>query len=200
MTTEMHKPGYDEWKYWVGVVIDRLTKCVHVYNRPPYEDIYLPDNERQLKVESIVNLLRSLHSLIDNNETLPERPPNVVAATDEHVISQLQTLVKDVLRRLPTTSRDMQYLLKSPWDDNCTGKVATEIFRGTEGRVNEGIGTGRPENGRLPEFLVNLIERERSGDTRPPRAELPETGILARRNVQPSHRTKTSFGSAGRVD
>jgi len=200
MTKELHKPGYDEWKYWVGVIIDRLTKVVHVYNKPPYEDIYVPDNERQMKVGGLVDLLRRLHSMIDNNEALSERPLTVITAADEHTISQIQTLVKDVLRRLPTTSRDMQYLLKSPWDTNCTGRIATEIFCGSEGRINEGIGSGRVEHGRLPEFLAHLLEREKSGDARPPRAELSEATPTTRRASQPAHRTKTSFGSAGRVD
>ncbi|MDD3288351.1 MAG: hypothetical protein PHX43_05030 [Alphaproteobacteria bacterium] len=199
MTTDAHKPGYDEWKNWVEIIIDRLTSAVHVYNKPPYHDVYLPDNERQLKVESLVDLLRRLHSLIDNNSSLAERAPAEIAAQDETVISKLQPYIKDVLRRLPTTSHDMQHLLKSPWESNCTGRVATEIFCGTDKRLNEGIGSGKPEHGRLPEILVHMLEREQIGDARPPREDEHETA-MTRSMTQPHHRKKTSFGSAGRVD
>ena len=50
--------------------------------------------------------------------------------------------------------------------------LASELFRGPMGNEEEGIGTGLPENGRLPEVLQNLLERERIGDGRQPREDI----------------------------
>ena len=60
----------------------------------------------------------------------------------------------------------MQLLLKSQWVDDCNGKTANDLFRGTMGHENEGIGSGEPENGRLPEILQNLLNSEASNDAR----------------------------------
>ena len=195
-----HKPSYDEWKNWVKVIIDRMTKVVHVYTKPPYSDTVIRNNERQLKVEILVDLLRRLHSTLDNNASVGTLPEAELAARDDQAIASLQPLIRDVLRRLPTVSDDMQFLLKSPWFENCTGRAATEIFCGPSQHLNEGIGSGRPEHGRLPEILTNMLEREQYGDIRPPRELTADDAHLARRAAVIRRRTSSSFGSAGRVD
>jgi hypothetical protein len=165
------KPAHEEWLRWAQVVIDRLTTCVHTYSRPPYEDIFMADHERQVKIAKTVDLLRRINALIDEADT-PTNSLADVAHYDERVIAGLAVLLRDTLDRLPELSTDMQKLLKSPWYDKCNGRLASELFRGPGGNEPEGIGSGHPEHGRLPEILYNLLEREQIGDSRKPRQEL----------------------------
>jgi hypothetical protein len=200
----VQKPSYDEWMYWSQVIIDRLTTVVHVYNKPPYPDVFMPGNERQFKVSQTVDLLRKLHTMTDENDL--HMPQDGVAETDResHVIAALQPVFNNVLRRMPAWSGDMQILLKSPWYDNCAGKAASDLFRGPDDRLAEGIGSGMPEHGRLPEILRHLLEREQMGDTRSPIEEHPPSTyrILRRDELARSWSRRNSdfLRTAGRVD
>lgn len=187
------KPEFEEWLYWAQVVIDRLTTCVHVYSKPPYEDVFVPDSERQTKNGQTLALLRRVHTLIDETDT-PSHSLSEVNDHDEQVIDGLIVLLHETLKRLPGLSTDMQKLLKSPWHSKCTGRLADELFRGPGGHEQEGIGSGHPEHGRLPEALVNLLEREQLGDGRQPRElEGPQRrrDLTSRRSI---------VGTAGRVE
>lgn len=166
-----HKPSHEEWLNWAQVVLDRLTTCVHVYSKPPHEDVFMAEIERQAKNAKTVDLLRRIHALTDDSET-PTDSLADVAHHDERVIAGLKVLLKDTLNRLPELSSDMQKLLKSPWHSKCAGRLADELFRGPMGNEQEGIGSGYPEQGRLPEVLYNLLEREATGDARTPRKAL----------------------------
>lgn len=160
-----HKPSHDEWVHWGQVVIDRLTTCAHVYAKPPHDDVFIPEAERQEKTSNTVNFLRRIHTLTDEADT----PSDSLDEMDDHrerVIAGLAVLLHETLGRLPQISQDMQKLLKSHWHDNCNGRLARELFRGPMDNEPEGIGTGLVENGRLPESLHNLLDREQIGDSR----------------------------------
>lgn len=204
MAQDTQKPSYDEWMYWSQVVIDRLTAVIHIYNKPPYPDVFMPGNERQFKVSQTVDLLRRLHTLTDENDVRMPQDFTPDQQREEHVIGGIQPIFLDVLRRLPTWSGDMQILLKSPWYDLCVGQTATELFRGPEDRLAEGIGSGMPEHGRLPETLTNLMEREQMGDTRAPVEDRPPASYQTLRRDelarQWARRNSTFLRTAGRVD
>lgn len=197
---ELTKPSYEEWMYWSQVIIDRLTTVVHVYNKPPYDDVFMAEGERQLKVSQTVDLLRRLHMQTDEGELKIPRQPGAREQVEERLVAALTPLFRDVLHRLPTWSADMQALLKSPWYENCNGKLASILFCGPEHHESEGLGSGFPQHGRLPETLQNLLERETMGDSRPS-SEQPKTGLrrdeVARRWGQ---RNSSFLRSAGRVD
>jgi hypothetical protein len=179
---EAGKPAYDEWMYWTQVVIDRLTTVVHVYNKPPYSDVFMAEQVKQTRIATTVDILRRLHGLTDEDSTtLPLAQRD---AKDEQVIADLQPLLKNVLQELPVFSTDMQQLLKSHWFDNCAGRVANELFKGPNGRLDEGIGSGLPDHGRLPAKLEAMLEREWMGDSRPMRLETPaKADITDRQDV-----------------
>jgi hypothetical protein len=183
-----YKPSHEEWLRWANVVIDRLTTCVHTYSRPPYEEIFMADQERQMKNAAAVNLLHRVHALTEDSDT-PTDSLTDVAHHDERVIAGLALLMKETLDQLPALSTDMQMLLKSPWFDKCAGRLANELFRGPMNNEIEGIGSGHPEHGRLPEALQNLLEREMIGDTRKPRQELhrhrPESDSTIQAGAEP---------------
>ncbi len=170
--TQAQKPSYEEWMYWSQVIIDRLTTIIHVYNKPPYPEVFMPDNERQLKVSLTVDVLRRLHTLTDENDFRAGLKSSDMS--ENRVIADIQPLFRDVLHRLPTLSLDMQRLLKSPWYDKCSGKVANELFRGRDDREAEGIGSGHPEHGRLPEVSA-WAKESMGGDPRRFREGKPRT-------------------------
>ena len=161
------KPACEEWLHWAQVAVDRLTTCVHTYSKPPHMDVFMSDEERQAKNGDTLDLLRRLHRQIEAAES--ESPARPTAAQDETFIQELSLLLHETLRRLPLLSEDMQKLLKSPWFEKCNGRLATELFCGPMGRESEGIGSGQPAHGRLPQQLEALFEREQMGDSRPPR-------------------------------
>lgn len=165
------KPDFEEWLYWSNVVIDRLTTCVHVYSKPPHEDIFMPEKDRQHRNAQTINLLKRIHALIDETDT----PSDSLDELDHHaerVIDGLALLFKETLEHLPELSMDMQKLLKSPWHSKCAGRLAEELFRGPGGNEMEGMGSGIPEHGRLPSVLANMLENEQVGDGRAARQEL----------------------------
>lgn len=199
----MEKPSFDEWMYWSQVLIDRLTTIVHVYNKPPFPDVFMPGNERQFKVSQTVDILRRLHSLTDENEVpLPHQASP--KQHEEEIISKLRPVFSETLRRLPALSADMQMLLKSPWFDKCNGRMATELFRGPDDREGEGIGSGMIEHGRLPLVIHELLEREQAGEQRTPSEERPPASYQTLRREELAKlwgkRNSAFLRSAGRVD
>jgi len=199
----VQKPSFDEWMYWSQAAIDRLTTVVHVYNKPPHPDVFMPGNERQFKVSQTVDILRRLHTLTDEND-VPVPHEGSTQQREEHIIADLQPLFQDILRRLPAWSGDMQMLLKSPWFDKCNGRVANELFRGPDDREAEGIGSGMTEHGRMPETLRVLLEREEIGSARAASGERPPSSYQTLRREELARlwaRRNSSFlRSAGRVD
>ncbi len=201
---DAQKPSYDEWMYWSQVVIDRLATIVHIYNKPPFPDVFMPSNERQFKMSMTVDILRRLHALTDENDLRLPHDLDSQGKREETVIKDIQPVFHDVLRRLPAWSGDMQLLLKSPWYDKCAGKTASELFRGPEDHLAQGIGSGMPDHGRLPEVLRDLIEREIIGSTRALFEDRPPAGQEPlRRDELARHwgrRNGSFLQSAGRVD
>jgi len=194
-----HKPTVEEWLRWAHVVDERLHTCAHVYDKPPHEDIFMPEKNRAQRKTNLIDLLQRMRVLTDQTET-PSDSIHNAHDHDEQIISGLTTLFQEVLEQLPAVSKDMQHLLKSRWDNHCNGRIASELFRGRESE-QEGIGTGMPEHGRLPEVLANLVEREVVGGQRLPRQELLENGEPRRHNDESRRRWAGNYlRSAGRVD
>ncbi len=175
LTEPIFKPSYDEWQHWAQVVVDRLTTCVHIYSKPPFEDVFMPEKERQDKNAKTLDLLRRIYVLLEETDTPSDSLTNV-AHHDERVIAGLAVMMKETLDHLPQLSRDMQKFLKSHWFDKYNGRLASELFHGPMGRDGEGIGSGYVEHGRLPLSLNDLLERECVGDIRQPRRELHRSG------------------------
>lgn len=208
-TLDTQKPSHEDWINWAQIAIDQLSLCVHVYSRPPFSDVFIPEKVRQDKNDAVVNLLHRLHGLIDDADT-PSDSLADVAHHDEQVIDGLVILMQEALDKLPVISLDMQKMLKSHWKENFTGKAAAAIFRGIDGDEAHGIGTGHPEHGRLPLILDSMLERERIGDARAPRSPLHRhrtTSLPQVADTAPgsSHRRwtdrpATMRGSAGAMD
>jgi len=167
------KPSYDEWMYWSQVVIDRLTTIVHVYSQPPHPEVFLREKERQEKLSKTVGIMKQIHTLTDDYELSIPKSALDASQREDGLVVALQPMLSEVLNCFPEWSADMQKLLKSPWMNQCNGKLATILFRGPDGREEEGIGSGMVENGRLPAKIADMLDREMAGGDRAPRIEKP---------------------------
>lgn len=198
------KPSYDEWMYWTQVVVDRLTTITHVYGNPPHPDVFIAEKERQDKLSATVAVMRSLHDLTDAFEL--SIPKNAVdtGQREAELIAHIQPVFATVLERLPQWSNDMQRLLKSPWMNECAGKLAMILFRGPEGRLKEGIGSGMVEHGRLPAQIEEMLDREAAGGERAPRVEKPRFADPRMRREEVARlwakHNSAFLRSAGRMD
>jgi hypothetical protein len=199
---KFQKPKVEEWLHLAEVVMDRLTDCIHVYKKPPHSDVFMADGDRQKKSGETVSLLQRIHALIDNSDMPSDSIPDA-HAHDERLINGLVVLFGEILLALPNLSADMQKLLKSPWLKNFPNKIAEHIFYG-EDDESEGIGSGHPEQGRLPAVLVSLLEREQMGDTRHPREALLRQGEPRRHDMEGRQRwieqNSRYLRTAGRVE
>jgi hypothetical protein len=173
---EGQKPSHQEWLYWAQIVGDRLMACVHIYSRPPYRDNLLSHLDRHTRNAILIDLLHRLHALTDETVT-PTDSLADVAYHDERVIDGLTVLLDDVLRHLPRLSADMQILLKASWRTRTESSVGNDIFFGPNNAAQKGIGSGRPEHGRLPGALYELLQRERTDERRMPRHALIRTDL-----------------------
>lgn len=198
------KPSFDEWMYWAQVVVDRLTTVTHVYGNPPHPDVFISEKERQEKLAMTVKVMRQLHDLTDAFELSLPRDEADTAQREAELIARLQPLFRGLLERMPQWSMDMQKLLKSPWMTSCSGKLATILFRGPDGREKEGLGSGMVEHGRLPAQLEDMLDREAAGGERAPRVEKPRHADPRMRREEIARlwaKQNSSFlRSAGRVD
>ena len=198
------KPSYDEWMYWAQVVVDRLTTVTHVYSNPPHPDVFIAEKERQDKLTQTIAVMRRLHDLTDTFEMSIPKNATDTAEREEDLITALQPVFRAVLDRLPQWSNDMQRLLKSPWMNQCEGKLATILFRGPDGRLKEGIGSGMIEHGRLPAQIEEMLDREAAGGNRAPRTEKPRFADPRMRREEIARlwakQNSSYLRSAGRMD
>ncbi|MGE0109348.1 MAG: hypothetical protein AB7S81_06270 [Bdellovibrionales bacterium] len=205
MNENYQKPSYDEWMYWTQVILDRLTTVARVYANPPHPDVFIPIREKQEKTAAITDFIGRLHSLTDESESSMPQGEDAEAYTVQ-MADSLDALFRELLAKLPAISEDMQNLLKSPWFDNCAGKVANSIFRGTTSPQEEsleGIGSGMVEHGRLPAKMEELLDREATGETRAPRMEKPRyaSPVMKRDELARlwGERNSAYLRSAGRI-
>lgn len=168
-TQQQQKPSFEEWLYWAKVVVDRLIGCTHVYKRNL--DVFMAEVERQTKTDKAIKLLQRIYPLLDRAETEESNVPDL--ERDEKIISEISELFAETLKALPWLSTDMQKLLKSPWMCSFPNQIAELLFSGKDNEF-QGIGSGYPEQGRLPAALADLIERENEGEVRPLREGLPQ--------------------------
>jgi hypothetical protein len=199
---KFQKPSIEEWLHLAGIVIDRITDCVHVYKKPPNSDVFMAEAEIQEKSNAALALLHRIHAVVDKSDTPSDYVPDV-HVHDEQTIDGVALLFRETLELLPSLSENMQKLLKSPWQKKFPNKIAEKIFLGT-GDETTGIGSGYADHGRLPAALAAILEREMIGDTRHPREALLQHGEPRRHDVESRQRwteqNSRFLRTAGRVE
>ncbi|MEJ0061798.1 MAG: hypothetical protein WDO70_00985 [Alphaproteobacteria bacterium] len=168
MITGKDKPSFDIWLRWADVLARRLDTVRQVYEDHGDHDstaktaVYLGQLQHVL-AGALARYLSgqpyaALNQLSHGQEKL-----------DETQIRALAGIFRAALDALPKISRDMQKLLHSKWNGECSGRLASDLFKGPRGAVNEGIGSGLPHDGQLPQALDALLRQEETGEQRPAR-------------------------------
>jgi hypothetical protein len=196
---QREKPGIGEWVRAGEVLADRLTECVHVYKHNTYS--FMSESDRQNKSDFVIKILHRIHKLLDKDDK-SSGSVSGSSKSDEETIGGFQAIFRDALKALPWVSIDMQKLLKSPWMKGFPDKIAESLFLGN-GEDDTGIGSGYPDDGRLPGVLADLFEREDMGEIRPPRED-DVSDEPSRRDEEARsrwHKQNNDFlRKAGRVD
>lgn len=167
------KAPFDEWMRWAGVLQRRLGTIHDVYKQNGWEKDRELVNLALLRLRLILENEPPPPSAGESNSPYAAIQPHQLAVDldklDELRIKSLADIVRDALIHLPRLSTDMQKLLRSMWRGECSGRTASDLFKGPMNTKNEGIGSGKPEDGQLPMVLDHLLNREQAEGERPPR-------------------------------
>lgn len=162
---EKPKASFDVWLRWADVLATRLETARQVYTEHGVA-------EGATRAAGIVSRLRFVldGALAKHLSFQPYAALNQLThGQDKFTEMQIQALAsvfRLMLENFPALSKDMQKLLNSRWEGSCNGRVASDLFRGPVGTLNEGIGSGYPRDGRLPGVLEQLLQLEESGSAR----------------------------------
>jgi len=165
---EQPKASFDVWLRWSDVLATRLETVKQVY----------VDHGVETEVPRISTYLSRLRFVLDGAlaQHLAHQPYAALKQMDqgqekftEMQIQALAGIFRALLVDFPKISSDMQKNLDSRWEGQCNGRVASDLFRGPIGTLNEGIGSGHPRDGQLPGVLEQLMHLEEGGSARTPR-------------------------------
>lgn len=161
----LKKPSFDTWLLRADTLSQRLNTIYRVYE----------DNGQHDKASRVAIKLSHIHSIMAGQfeRHLSEQPYAVLQrlsagaqGLEDAQIAILAAVFLTTLKEFPSISKDMQKLLKSPWQGECNGRLASDLFKGPRGSHNEGIGSGQAIDGMLPMLLEDLLQQEEKGETR----------------------------------
>lgn len=154
------KSTFEIWQRWASVLARQLEQVADVYE-------YHEEGNEAKRVNAFVDNLRLFIDPLAKASKLAKLDYEVSGHVSKLYLLSLTMLNKyfrDALNMLPEISSDMQRLLNSPYQGSCNGRTASDIFKGPHGSVNEGIGSGIPdESGGLPWVLQGLLEEAEFG-------------------------------------
>lgn len=168
MTDAKNKPSLDIWLRWADVLGQRLETVRQVYEDNNLHEAASPAAALVIRLQHVLagelerHLAVTTYAALQQTQS-PER-------AEEVQCQALASIFISALEQLPDFSKDMQKLLSSIWHGQCGGRQASDLFKGPRGTINEGIGSGHPRDGHLPHMLETLLEQEKAGSVRPPRA------------------------------
>ncbi len=196
------KASFDVWLRWADVLSHRLTTV---------KDIYSGQNAAE-DASRVSGYLGQLRFVLDGAlaQHLVHRPYNQLNELSygqdklfDMQIQALATVFRNVLEDFPKISKDMQKMLNSRWENNCNGRIAMDLFRGSVGSLNEGIASGHARDGQLPGVIDQLLNLEGTGSSRAPR----QTTLSAEEQARWQDTARrwatmnsTHLRSAGRLD
>jgi hypothetical protein len=167
MTDAKNKPSFDVWLRWADVLGQRLETVRQVYSDHAHHDAAMRVGMSISRLHHILAGELERHLAVRTYAVLQQEQGT--ARYDEIQILALASIFTTVLEQMPTQSKDMQKLLKSPWYGQCNGRLASDLFKGARGTLNEGLGSGLPRDGHLPLMIETLLEQESAGTGRPQR-------------------------------
>ncbi len=167
MTDAKNKPSLDIWLRWADVLGQRLDTVRQVYEDHDQHESVSPAAALIIRLQHV--LAGALERHLADMPYAALKQVQSPERSEELQCQALASIFTSALEQLPAFSKDMQKLLNSTWYGQCGGRQASDLFKGPRGALNEGIGSGHPRDGHLPQMLEMLLEQEKSGSTRPPR-------------------------------
>ena len=188
--TYSQKAPFNDWWYWSECLVKRLRTMGDLYRENSERERADQAHEwaKRLKDNCMVPVVEARKGLKTDEQKAK------VKALEEDAIFNAATMFRELLVNLPFMSSAIQDFLGIAWDeckyedesqpedeiDEATGLAkrkkkkkngdsrVTELFWGPKARQDEGIRTGKPEDGGLPGILANMLAAEKTTSSRAP--------------------------------
>ncbi|MDX9689734.1 MAG: hypothetical protein EOM37_05855 [Proteobacteria bacterium] len=180
---------FNDWWYWSECLVKRFRTISEIYkeNMEAERSAEAADWARKLKDNCMVPVMEARKGMQSDEQK------ETVRQMEETAIVAAANMFRDILTNLPFISTAIQDLLYVYWEDvkwdsegesdqmdEVTGLVKkakkksagdtriTELFWGPKERQDEGIRSGRVEDGGLAGILANLLMAEKTSSNRAP--------------------------------
>ena len=182
---------FNDWWYWSECLVKRFKTIADIYreNGETERSEQAAEWSRRLKDNCMVPVMEARKGMKTDEEK------EKVRVLEEASILAAANMFRDVLINLPFMSSAIQDFLYINWEDmkwdeddserdeydEETGLITKkkkkktggdqriiELFAGPKARQDEGIRSGRVEDGGLPGLLYNLIQAEKTSSNRSP--------------------------------
>ncbi|MFA6280714.1 MAG: hypothetical protein WC612_08025 [Bdellovibrionales bacterium] len=180
---------FNDWWYWSECLVKRFKTIADIYreNNEMERSEQAADWARKLKDNCMVPVMAARKGMKTDEEK------EEVRQLEETSILNAATMFREILVNLPFISSAVQDFLYIYWEDvkwdddadddaydeetglikkkkkkNAGDQRVSELFWGPKERQDEGIRSGKTEDGGLPGLLLNLIQAEKTSSNRTP--------------------------------
>lgn len=187
--TYAERAPFNDWWYWSECLVKRFRTIADIYkeNGEKERSDQAADWSKRLKDNCMIPVMEARKGL-----TTDEQKENVKQLEEEAIFNAAQ-MFRDILTNFPFISSAVQDFLYINWEeckwpeeegdgdayDDETGLMKkkkksagdariTELFWGPRARQDEGIRSGKVEDGGLPGILFNMVQAEKTSSNRAP--------------------------------
>lgn len=187
--TYAERAPFNDWWYWSECLVKRFRTIADIYkeNGEKERSEQAADWSKRLKDNCMIPVMEARKGL-----TTDEQKENVKQLEEEAIFNAAQ-MFRDILTNFPFISSAVQDFLYINWEeckwpeeegdgdayDEETGLMKkkkkgagdariTELFWGPRARQDEGIRSGKVEDGGLPGILFNMVQAEKTSSNRAP--------------------------------
>ena len=190
--TYAQKAPFNDWWYWSECLVKRFRTIADIYreNGEAQRSDQAADWSKKLKDNCMVPVMEARKGMKSDEEKAR------VKQLEETAIFNADTMFRELLVNLPFISSAIQDFLYVDWQeckweedskaqeeiDEATGlpikkkkkqgsagdQRITELFWGPKARQDEGIRSGKVEDGGLPGILFNMVQAEKTSSNRSP--------------------------------
>lgn len=176
---------FNDWWYWSECLVKRFKTMSEIYTENHEKERADEINELAKKLKD--NCMSPVMAARQGMDT--DEQKEVVRQMEEAAIVNAAEMFRDILSNLPFMSSAIQDFLYIYWEDlkwpedevdEATGEKKkapkmktseiriTELFWGPTDRQDEGVRSGKVEDGGLPGLLYNLLAAEKTATNRTP--------------------------------
>jgi len=179
---------FNDWWYWSECLVKRFRTIAEIYkeNGEKERSEQASDWAKKLKDNCMVPVMEARKGMATDEQKA------VVTKLEEESIFNAAQMFRDILTNFPFISTAVQDFLYITWEecnwpdedgdeeyDEETGLTkkkkkksgdtrVTELFWGPRARQDEGIRSGKVEDGGLPGILFNMVQAEKTSSNRAP--------------------------------